>query len=118
MNRRLKITMMMSALALGYQLANAAPPQDDVPSMVVRFGDLDLTRSDGIAALYGRLKNAAETVCAPQDAADLPSKRLFETCWTDALSRAVLKVNRASLTAYYCARYKSGCNGSILVARK
>lgn len=118
MNRRLKITMMMSALALGYQLANAAPPQDDVPSMVVRFGDLDLTRSDGVAALYGRLKHAAQTVCAPQDGGDLPSKRRYETCWTDALSRAVLKVNQAGLTAYYCARLKGGCSGSILVARK
>jgi UrcA family protein len=117
MNRRLKITMMMSALALGYQMAYATPPQDDPPSVVVHFGDLDLTRSDGVAVLYRRLKYAAETVCDSQDGDDLASKRRYETCWQDALSRAVFKVDRPALIAYYRAR-SNDHSGSILVARK
>lgn len=117
MNPRLKITLMMSALALGYQLANAAPPQDDPPSMVVHFGDLDLTRSEGVAALYSRLKSAAETVCDSLEDRDIESRMSYTNCWHDALSRAVTKVDQPALTAYYRARFK-GRSGPIQVAQK
>ena len=63
---RFTTTVMIFALALGFQSAYAAPPES-VPSIVVHFADLDLSRSEGAAVLYQRLNGAAETVCAPLD---------------------------------------------------
>lgn len=102
---RFTTTMMISALAFGYQLANAAPSQD-APSVIVHFADLDLTHGDGVAVLYRRLKSAAETVCAPQDSRDLGSQMRFRVCWQSALGAAVSKVDRPTLTAYYRAQFE------------
>lgn len=118
MNRRLKTTMMMSALALGYQMAYATPPLDDPPSVIVHFGDLDLTRTDGVATLYSRLKHAAETVCTAEDGRDLESMRRYSDCWRSALNRAVFKVDQPMLIAYYRARIKGGSNGPVQLAQK
>ena len=81
---RFTTTMMISALGLGSQLANAAPPQDP-PTEIVRFADLDLTHSQGVTVLYQRLKTAAETVCASQTAAILGAR-----CATRLAGRAPL----------------------------
>jgi UrcA family protein len=114
---RLTTVMMISALALGYESASAAPPKNDVPSVVVRFADLDLTHSDGVGVLYRRLKSAAETVCAPQNGRDLRSQTRYKICWQSALSTAVAKVDQASLTAYHQAQFK-GRNATFQIAQK
>ncbi len=114
---RLTTTIMISVLALGYQLAKATPLQDDAPSVVVRFADLDLTHSDGVAVLYRRLKGAAETVCAPQNGRDLGSQTRYKTCWQSALGTAVAKVDQPALTAYYRAQFK-GRNATFQIAQK
>jgi UrcA family protein len=114
---RLTTTMVISALALGCQLADATPPQDNAPSVVVRFADLDLTHSDGVAVLYRRLKGAAESVCAAQNGRDLGSQTRYKTCWESALGTAVAKVDQPALTAIYRAHFK-GRNATIQVAHK
>jgi UrcA family protein len=113
---RFATTMMMSALAFGYQLANATSPQDDIPSVVVRFADLDLTHSDGVAVLYRRLKSAADTVCAAPNSRDLGRQMRYKACWQSALGAAVSKVDRPALTAYYRAQFK-GRNATIEIAQ-
>jgi UrcA family protein len=94
---RFTTTMTIFALALGFQSGHAAPPQN-VPSVVVHFADLDLSRSEGATVLYQRLKGAAETVCAPID------DRRFKPCVQNAISTAVAKVDKPALTAYYEAK--------------
>lgn len=95
---------MIFALCLGYQLASAAPYQD-VPSVNVHFADLDLAHSEGAAALYRRLKAAAETVCAPQNGRDLGSQARYKICWQSALDTAVAKVDQSALTMYHRAQF-------------
>ena len=90
--------LMIFALALGFQAAQAAPPPD-VPSVVVHFTDLDLSRSEGAAALYRRLKGAAGRVCAPLDDRRLVQQKNYEACVKDAISAAVVKVNQPTLNA-------------------
>jgi UrcA family protein len=107
---RFATTMMIVAVGLGYQLANAAP-SDDVPSVVVRFTDSDLAHIDGVAALHRRLKEAAKTVCAAQDGP------LYKICWKSALSEAVAKVDRPALTAYHRAQLE-GRNATFRIAQK
>jgi len=113
---RFTTTMMISALGLGSQLANAAPPQD-APTVIVRFADLDLTHSQGVTVLYQRLKGAAETVCIPQNGRDLGSQVRYKVCWQSALGTAVAKIDQSALTAYYRARIGGG-NATIQIAQK
>jgi len=68
---RFTTPMTIFALAVGFQSAHAAPPEN-VPSAVVHFADLDLSRSAGVTVLYQRLQGAAETVCAMRVTFDNP----------------------------------------------
>lgn len=113
---RFTTTMMISALGLGSQLADAASPQDP-PAVIVRFADLDLSHTQGVTVLYQRLKGAAETVCAAQNGRDLGSQTRYKTCWESALGTAVAKVDQPALTAIYRAQFK-GPNATIQVAQK
>ena len=116
---RFTTTMMIFALALGFQSAHAAPPQNvpsDVLSVVVHFADLDLSRSEGATVLYRRLKGAAQAVCAPLDGGDLARHWSFKVCVQNAISTAVAKVDRPALTAYYEAK-TNGRNATIQTAQ-
>ena len=112
---RFTIKMMIFALALGFQPAHAAPPEN-VPSVVVHFADLDLSRSEGATVLYQRLKGAAETVCAPLDDRNLARHMGFKACVQTAISTAVAKVDQPALTAYYRAQFK-GRNATFQIAQ-
>jgi UrcA family protein len=99
---RFTSTVIISALALT-QVACAGPALDR-PQVVVHFADLDLSRSQGAAVLYHRLRAAAETVCAPLDARDLERHMRFKECVQSALSASVAEVDRPALTEYYRVR--------------
>ena len=116
MRRLITTTMTTFALALGFQSSHAAPPQD-VPSMVVRFADLDLSRSEGARVLYQRLRGAAETVCAHLVDRDLAIQLSHTRCVRAAIRNAVEKVDQPMLTAYYNAR-TNPANAIIQVAQK
>ena len=109
MYRFTTLTMIL-ALALIHQSANADPAQ-----VAVRFSDLDLTRVEGAAVLYRRLKRAAETVCTPVEGRGLTNARIFKKCVDSGVEAAVIQVDRPMLTAYYHAL--TG-NGAIQVASK
>jgi UrcA family protein len=100
---RFTTTMMILALALGFQSAHAAPPQD-APSVVVHFADLDISHSAGATVLYQRLQGAAETVCGRHDDRDLARYMSFKACVQNAIGTAVAKVGQPALTAYYEAK--------------
>ena len=107
---------MILGLAVSGQSAHAGSPQN-VPSVVVHFGDLDLSRSEGATVLYRRLTSAAETVCAPLDDRGLARHMSFKACVQSAISLAVAKVDRPVLTAYYEARANRD-NAAIQIAQK
>ena len=113
---RFTTTMMMFALALGFQSAYAAPPEN-APSKVVKFADLDLSRSEGASVLYQRLRGAAESVCAPLDDRDLARQKSFKACVQSAISAAVATVDRPALTAY-CEAKTNRRNATIQIAQK
>jgi UrcA family protein len=83
---------------------SAHADSDSVPTMTVKYGDLDLTRVEGAAALYQRLEHAARTVCAPLNPvgmlAGLDAERSYEACLNKAVSESVSKVNKPLLTNY------------------
>ena len=73
----------------------AAAQERDEESIVVRFNDLDLAGSSGMARLDTRLKSAAAKVCN-SGARDVRSLRIDAECRTKALAGARTEV--AALT--------------------
>ena len=113
---RFTTTMTILALGLGFHSAYAASPEDPPPARTVQFADLDLSRTQDAAVLYDRLRSAAETVCAALDDRQIVKHMSFKRCVTSAISSAVAKVDRPTLTAYYKAR-TSDHNSTVQTAQ-
>ena len=92
-----------------------AGESDGAPSRVVKFADLDLTRSAGVAALYARLQSAARQVCQPVAERDLKAEALARSCEAQAVERAVNEINVPQLASYY--RDRTGRKPAISLAR-
>ena len=114
----------IAALALTFcgvgTTSRASGTEDTVPTSKVSFADLDLSQMDGAKTLYRRLDFAARQVCAaiePSNNADLSSLRLWRTCTRDAVSRAVAKLDRTTLTAYYLEKTGLHSVPSVTVAK-
>jgi UrcA family protein len=82
-------------------LAASSGKLDDLPSRKVKYGDLDLNRDAGVAALFSRIKTAAREVCQPIDVLFLNLVRQQYSCSQDAIARAVADVNAPLLTSYF-----------------
>ena len=123
-NRKALRFLAISALALTLSgvgtTSRASDTEDTVPTWKVSFADLDLSQMDGAKKLYRRLDFAARKVCAavePSSHADLISLGLWRTCTQDAVSRAVVKLDRTTLTAYYLEKTGLHSMPSITVAK-
>ena len=112
---RFTSSLIISTLGLT-SLATAAPAPD-APHMMVHFADLDLTRNEGAAILYQRLRAAAETVCGPRQDRELAKAADFKTCVQSALASAVMTIDRPRVTAYYRA-HNEPRNPSMQLANK
>jgi UrcA family protein len=101
--------------------ANAAPPSD-LPTAVVKFGDLDTTRPAGKEELYQRLTRGARTVCRSLDPSESSVKAeitpLYNACIGQAVSAAVAKINLPEFSDYVASRMpKPAATGMQLAAR-
>jgi UrcA family protein len=106
-------TTLAAAVALTLSVlpgAQAANPID-VPTTVVRFGDLDLNKAAGVTALYDRIQGAAHAVCAGlepslRDALSIRAnmKADYASCMEQAIDRAVTQINVPSLTAFVASK--------------
>jgi UrcA family protein len=104
-NRLIKLLPLAAALAMS-SLATAgttltAEQPRDLPSVVVKYGDLDLNKGAGIRTLHTRLRAAARKVCSPADGSVLADTHVFDSCVADALARGVNDVNNPNLTQYH-----------------
>jgi UrcA family protein len=94
------LAMLLSSL--GAAASAGEPGEDGVRT--VRFADLDLTRSAGVAELYARIKSAAGDACQPVPAREVESVLRSQRCTQQAIARAVAAVNAPELTSYYLAK--------------
>jgi UrcA family protein len=91
-------------LAAAATLSCAAPvlaqTSDTVPSVTVKYSDLNIGSRAGAQVLLKRIEAAAKTACggAP-DIRQLDQLASFEACRTSALARAVVAVDSPMLTA-------------------
>ena len=81
-----------------------AGPQDDPPTIIVRYDDLNLVNHAGQETLYQRLRTAANTVCVPTDQSQLARKMKGRQCYEQALSAAVVDVNDPGLSSLHSGR--------------
>jgi UrcA family protein len=79
----------------------AADPSPETVTLKVFYGDLNLERPEGAAALYRRLRAAAGTVCSPVDSTQPDWLKRSEDCIRKSIAGAVAKVDNPVLTAYY-----------------
>jgi UrcA family protein len=96
-------TVIFGALALSCGAISAAADSSDLPQVVVKFGDLNLSTQQGAAALYGRIAAAADEVCESHllDSRDLLAQQRIRGCLQKAIADAVTKVGRPELFAIY-----------------
>jgi UrcA family protein len=118
------ITLITTALFLSgstLSVAEAAAPSD-VPTAVVKFGDLDTIGLAGKAELYRRLTQAAREVCRSLDPSQSGPKMLvrplYKGCINQAVSGAVAKINRPEFTDYVASRMPKPASAGIQFAAR
>ena len=81
-------------------------------SETVKFADLKVDTSAGVAELYRRINSAARRVCL-YDASDVQSSRIWQNCVRPTVDSAVAKVNNPLLTALHTGRNPSPATAMI-----
>lgn len=91
------------ALIIGGALPSAAvfaAPPSDVPSVTVRFADLNLQSPEGVSVLYKRIHSAASQVCTGGEDRNLGILSFESACAAKAQARAIAQLHIQALSAY------------------
>jgi UrcA family protein len=80
----------------------------DVPTIKVRYADLNLATEQGSLALYDRIVAAAQQVCAPEDIRNLQAVAAARSCRQQAIALAVRDVHSPMLASLYAAEQRHG----------
>jgi UrcA family protein len=102
--RLIKLLPLAAALSFGglaFSGLASASTRDDPRTVVVKYGDLDLSTRNGVAALHSRLNRAAKQVCSPLDSRVLGLREQFDQCVADAVGNAVKTVGNPNLSLYH-----------------
>ncbi|HWZ62846.1 MAG TPA: UrcA family protein [Steroidobacteraceae bacterium] len=78
------------------------------PTVKVGYADLNLATAQGSQALYGRIVDAARSVCVVADIRDLRAVASANACRQDAIARAVRAVHSPELASLYAAQLSRG----------
>lgn len=101
----------LAAACIGHSALVHAERADrgSTQSITIHYGELDLSKAQGLEVLYKRIKRAARFVCG-SDRSPLTTSRARHAmeCYQDTLEDAVRQVNRPRLTALHRAKTKSG----------
>ena len=77
-------------------------------SRTIQVRAADLSTPERVAALYRRIRHAAQSVCGYADSRFREEQAAWDDCVDQAVGRAVASVASADLTYYYLARAKPG----------
>jgi len=84
--------------------ASPSLPGGNVDHITIRFYDLNLDQPAGVATLYRRIKFAAQEVCGdPKPPGTVVVSSRWRDCVAASVDRAVVAVDRPSVTAYHLA---------------
>ena len=108
-----RLTVLAGCLLAGaLGVAQAAPPEATaagaVPTLVVSYGDLNLSTTEGNATLLQRITTAARRVCPLEDSRNLARAAYSNSCRAEAVARAVHDINSPQLAALHAVRSNRG----------
>ena len=86
----------------------AGSQADMAPTVVVSYGDLNLSTDDGVKALYRRISSAARQVCPDVYSRDLTTVAAGERCQVAAVEQAVRQVNNSKLALVHASHVARG----------
>jgi UrcA family protein len=86
------------AAGLAVNQASAAPSDEAVKSVVVRFSDLNLAQPQDAQTLYSRIQRAAHEACGDAESADLARFARYHNCIDQAVTNAVATINVHQVT--------------------
>jgi UrcA family protein len=89
--KSIKVLLAVAALSVS-GLASAGGR--DVHSVVVRYGDLNLSTQAGVTRLHKRIRNAAQSVCSDLDTRILGLRQAYDSCVNDALANGIAAVGK------------------------
>jgi UrcA family protein len=105
--RTLVAGAILSALALSFVTVSRADERTTPPQVIVKFGDLHLSTSQGAVALYRRIHSAAVNVCWRVYDSDLAYKLNKDACLQEVIADAVTRVNQPVLSAVFASKYRT-----------
>jgi len=103
--RTLAAGAILSALAFSFATVSSAGEDATPPQVVVKYGDLNLSTSQGAVALYGRIHGAAEDVCSRMYTNTEAYRRYKNGCLQKVIADAVYKVNHPALSTVFASNY-------------
>jgi len=103
--RTLAAGAILSALALGFATLSRAEEGTTAPQVIVKFGDLDVSTSQGATNLYRRIHSAATNVCWRMYVSNEAYKLNKDACLQKVIADAVIKVNEPALSAVFTSKY-------------
>lgn len=77
---------------------------ENVLHVTVHFADLDVSRPEGAAVLYSRIRSAAKQVCWPKQTRGFYATQQLDACIGAAITGAVTTVNQPALFAILSAK--------------
>ena len=103
-NLRIFTAVAAVCLATGTVAARAGEVGTEVQARTIHYADLDLNTEAGVAALYNRIRKAAEQVCPDVGARELAQAAAAQACVDRAIARTVKAVNNPKLTGEFNTR--------------
>jgi UrcA family protein len=112
--RTLLAGAILSAVAFSFATVSRADDDATPPQVTVKFGDLDVSTSQGAETLYRRIRGAAVNVCSRMYIDSQSYKWHGSACLQKVIGDAVVKVNRPALSAVFAS--KSGVSAPMVLA--
>jgi UrcA family protein len=112
--RILVASAILGSAAIGFAPAASAAAAAVPPQVTVKFADLNVSTSQGAAALYRRIEYAAQEVCSRMYVSTEAYKHYKSSCLQKVIGDAVVKVDRPALSAVFESRY--GVSAPVLLA--
>lgn len=101
--RRLIPTVIFSVLISSYATVSAAA-DGHTRTIIVKYADLNVSDPQSAAALYERIRAAANRVCANLNRKNLILEAYKDECVRETIASTVTKVNQPQLSAIYNAK--------------
>ena len=112
--RTLVAGAILGALAFSFASVSIAAEGTKPPQVIVKFADLDVSSSQGAAALYGRIHSAAVNLCWRMSDSNEEYVLSKDACLKKVIADAVIKVNEPALSAVFASKY--GVSAPVVLA--